>query len=642
MSNTVIQIRRSTTATAPSSLQNGELAFTSNGDTLWIGSPAGSNTANVIHIGAKISYVGNSTHLGATTTGSNNELASTYAIKNFVANQISSFTTTLSGLTDVDTAGAANNDILVYDAASGKWETKNISGTSNQVDVTFSNNNIVVGLSDDVDITANVTIGGAANVTGEAHFFDVVHVNIDHPAHVVHYITNPTVIATVDTDSYGQVAMQNFNGGANASSDFIAYPNNTAVDDNTGFIDMGITGNGYNQAAYSITSPNDGYLFASARAGDNLGGSLVLATDSTGTNNDIKFFAGGFTFNANQAHMVLAANTRSFGINNAAPVAKLSVGGDAWINGNTETQSILPLANTTYNLGSAAATWLNVYANTVIAANVSATDIYGTVQTASQPNITTVGTLTDLSVAGNTVLGDASSDVVSFVASVNTAIIPSANITYDLGSSTKRWNTVYANTGNFVDVTVSGDLTVSGTLTTVDTQNLVVEDSLIRLARNQANTGTFTDAVDIGFYGVYGNTSSTFYAGLARESGTDNFVLFSNNSVSPDNDGVEVGDSLATLYAFLNTGAFVANATNIAITANSTVNVAIVANTLTLSSALEVASGGTGLASLSNNYIMVGNTTGPVTMVGSSTEGHVLQISSSGAPTFGSLDGGSF
>ena len=183
MSNTVIQIRRSTTATAPSSLQNGELAFTSNGDTLWIGSPAGSNTANVIHVGAKISYVGNATHIGATTTGSNSELASTYAIKNFVANQIASFTTTFAGLTDVDASSAANNDLIVYDSASGKWENKTISGTANEVDVSFSNNNVVVGLSNSVSITNDLTVGGAANVTGEAHFFDVVHVNIDHPTH---------------------------------------------------------------------------------------------------------------------------------------------------------------------------------------------------------------------------------------------------------------------------------------------------------------------------------------------------------------------------------------------------------------------------------------------------------------------------
>lgn len=641
MSNTVIQIRRSTTATAPSSLQNGELAFTSNGDTLWIGSPAGSNTANVIHIGAKISYVGNSTHLGATTTGSNSELASTYAIKNYVANQIASFTTTLAGLSDVDVTGVANNNLLVYNSASGKWEDHTISGTANQVDVSFSSQDITVGLANDVTISANLTVNSHLLVQQESQFNNTVTIQVGVTG-TPHTVTNPIVQMSANADNWTQISIHNENPGVNASSDFIAYPNNTQNDDNTGFIDMGITSNGYNQAAYSITGPNDGYLFASARAGDNLGGSLVLATDSSGTNNDIKFFTGGFTFNANTPHMVLAANTRSLGINNAAPVAKLSVGGDAWINGKAETQNVVPLANNSYSLGNNDLVWAGVYAQTVVANDGLFTNVAGTITTSNQSLITTVGTLTDLSVGGNTQLGDSSSDVVSFTASVNTAIIPSANITYDLGSATKRWNRVYANTGSFVDVTISGDLTVSGTLTTVDTQNLVVEDSLIRLARNQANTGTFTDAVDIGFYGVYGNTSSTFYAGLARESGTDNFVLFSNNAVNPDNDGIEVGDNLAQLYAYLNTGAFVANSTTVSITANSTVNVAIVANTLTLSSALEVSSGGTGLTSLSNNYIMVGNTTGPVTMVGSSTEGHVLQISSSGAPTFGGLDGGTF
>lgn len=641
MSNTVIQIRRSTTADAPSSLQNGELAFTANGDTLWIGSPAGSNTANVIHIGAKISYFGNSTQLGATSTGSNSELASTYAIKQYVDGVAGELSGNLSGLDDVDVDARANNDILVYDAGTGKWESKTISGTASQVDVSFSNNNVVVGLTDDVTISANLTVNSHLTVNQESQFNNTVTIQVGITG-TPHTVTNPIVQMEANSDNWTQISIHNANPGVNASADFIAYPNNTQNDDNTGFIDVGITSNGYNQAAYAVTGPNDGYIFASARSGDSLGGSLVLATDSSGTNNDIKFFAGGFTFNANQAHMVLASNTRSFGINNAAPVAKLSVGGDAWINGNTDTQNILPLANVSYDIGSGNMSWRTVYANTVIAANVSSTNIFGTIQTASQPTITTVGTLTDLSVAGNTVLGDASSDVVSFTASVNTAIIPSANITYNLGSAEKRWNTVYANTGSFVDVTVTGDLTVSGTLTTVDTQNLVVEDSLIRLARNQANSGTFTDAVDIGFYGVYGNTSSTLYAGLARESGTDNFVLFSNNSVSPDNDGVEVGDSLATLYAYLNAGALVANSTTIAITANSTVNVAIVANTLTLSSALEVGSGGTGLSTLTANYLLVGNTTGPVSLVGSSTEGQVLQIGDGGVPEFGSLDGGSF
>lgn len=641
MSNTIIQIRRSTSTTTPPSLQNGELAFTSNGDTLWIGSPSGSNTANVVHIGAKISYVGNATHIGSTTTGSNSELASTYAIKNYVANQFSSYSTTFSGLTDVDVATKANNDIIVYDAASGKWENHTISGTTNQTNVAFSGQNIVVGLSTNVNVAGNTVIGGTLTVQNAAHIYSTLHLE-PQGALAAHTITNPTLIATANVNSFTQLSIQNQNPGANSSADIIAYPNNTLADDNTGFIDLGITGNGYNQAAYSVTGPNDGYIFQSARAGDNLGGSLVLATDSTGTNNDIKFFVGGFTFNANAPHMVLAANTRSFGINNASPVSTLSVGGGAWISGNTQTTNILPLANVSYNIGSNDKNWNGVYARTIVANEGFYTNVSGTIVTSSQPNITTVGSLTNLTVLGNTALGDATSDRISINGYVNTAIVPSADITYDLGAAGNRWRDVYANTGKFVDVTVSGNLVVQGTLTTIDTTNLQVDDSLIRLARNQNNTAIYTDAVDIGFYGVTGNTGTTIYTGLARDSSANAFVLFGGKSVSPDNAGVSTSDTLMPLYAYLNSGGLVSNSSAVTITANSTLSVSITANSLTLTTALAVGSGGTGRSSLSNNYVMVGNGTSAVTLVGSTTEGHVLQINSSGAPAFGALDGGSF
>jgi hypothetical protein len=75
-------------------------------------------------------------------------------------------------------------------------------------------------------------------------------------------------------------------------------------------------------------------------------------------------------------------------------------------------------------------------------------------------------------------------------------------------------NTTAAN-GTFVDISVTGDITISGNLdvngttTTVDTENIVVKDSMIKLARdNSSNT------VDIGIYGVYG--SSATYSGFFR------------------------------------------------------------------------------------------------------------------------------
>ena len=65
-----------------------------------------------------------------------------------------------------------------------------------------------------------------------------------------------------------------------------------------------------------------------------------------------------------------------------------------------------------------------------------------------------------------------------------------------------------------VDLTLSGDLTVNGTMTTIDTTNLVVEDPLIYLARN--NSGG--DTLDIGFYGRYYPSSTNLWGGLFRDA----------------------------------------------------------------------------------------------------------------------------
>lgn len=64
----------------------------------------------------------------------------------------------------------------------------------------------------------------------------------------------------------------------------------------------------------------------------------------------------------------------------------------------------------------------------------------------------------------------------------------------DLGESTKRWNTLYAGTGDFSsNVTVAGNLTVSGDTTTINTTNLNVEDSIIGLGFSGSNPSTAGD-----------------------------------------------------------------------------------------------------------------------------------------------------
>lgn len=265
-------------------------------------------------------------------------------------------------------------------------------------------------------------------------------------------------------------------------------------------------------------------------------------------------------------------------------------------------------------------------------------------------NVTVTANLTVNGTAdftGNVVLGSTSSDMISYLGYVNTAIIPASNVSYSLGDTNYYWQNVYAqeiiaSVGNFSgEVTVTGNLTVLGDLVTINVATLSVEDSLIQLAANNL-TG---DALDIGFFGNYNNDGGSHeHTGLFRDATDGIYKLFFGLEPAP---GTTVDTSnntfqIATLQSYLNSGGLVTNSTAVAITANSTVNVAIVANTLTLSTALEVAQGGTGATSFTANGVIYGNGTGALQVTGAGVFGQVLQANSSGLPQFGGIDGGTF
>ena len=104
--------------------------------------------------------------------------------------------------------------------------------------------------------------------------------------------TNPIIGAIGNTNNYIQTYIWNSSNTSNSSSDFVAYSSNG--NDVSGWVDMGITSNAYNQSTYSVTGRNEGYLFMSAPSGSGASGNLVIATDSTGVYNSIEFVTGGF------------------------------------------------------------------------------------------------------------------------------------------------------------------------------------------------------------------------------------------------------------------------------------------------------------------------------------------------------------
>jgi hypothetical protein len=192
---------------------------------------------------------------------------------------------------------------------------------------------------------------------------------------------------------------------------------------------------------------------------------------------------------------------------------------------------------------------------------------------------------------------------------------------------------------SITDLTLSGNLTVSGTLTTVDTLNLTIKDSMIELA----NGNVSTDAIDIGFYGQYGATGTKF-TGMFRDASDGGiYKLYSDLTAEPSTtvDTANATYAQATLQAFLKSGALVSNSTAVTVTANSTVAVNLTANSLTLSSPLAAASGGTGLNTYTAGDIIVAANTTSFSKLAIGTSGRIL-MSNGTSLVYDTLDGGTF
>jgi len=198
---------------------------------------------------------------------------------------------------------------------------------------------------------------------------------------------------------------------------------------------------------------------------------------------------------------------------------------------------------------------------------------------------------------------------------------------------------VHVNTAlSITDLSLSGNLSVLGTLTTIDKTNLTVQDSLIELA----NGNSSTDVLDVGLYGQFGSSGAKF-TGLFRDATDGIYKLFTGLTVEPTTtvDTSNASFTTATLQAFLSSSGLTTNSTAVSLTANASVAIAITANTLSLSTALPGTSGGTGLATVTAEDILVANSSNGFRKLAVGSDGFVLQ-SNGTAVVYSTLDGGTF
>ena len=147
----------------------------------------------------------------------------------------------------------------------------------------------------------------------------------------------------------------------------------------------------------------------------------------------------GFTTNSTTLLQLDFTNYR-LGINTATPQQALDITGNVQVAGN-----VVPSANLTYDIGTTSAWWNHIYAD-----NVNSTNLTGTLTTAAQTNITSVGTLGSLTVSGNII--------------AQSSVVPTSNIAGNIGYADKWWSAVYANTINATNL--------NGTILTANQPNI--------------------------------------------------------------------------------------------------------------------------------------------------------------------------
>ena len=569
----LIQIKRSLTNAAPTGLANGELAFTANGDILFIGSPngsvvpiAGTRTPGVL--------TANQALVANTTSGIDKIL-----VANLVPTQIYA------------NGGFGNSgQILASNGTSLYWATPTAGVSGSNTQIQFNNSGSLAG---DAGLTYNIDTD-TLSVTST-----IQTTTINAAAHTVGSIVvaNTSGIFTSATVNASTLTV---------GTDIIANSSGLWA---TGTVNA------------SLLSVDGSFLANSTTV--TIGTTTGLsANGSVGINGQVLASNGTTVYWANSTNGTVTSIASGNGL----------TGGPITSTGTLSVQAgdgIISNATGTY-----------VRAGTGVTVNSTGVHIGQSVATTD--NVT----FADLTVNGNTKLGDAASDVVTFVAKANSDVLPSANVTHNLGNANERWGYLYAGNVHSVfgyitgNLEVGGDLIVAGNLVTVNTSSLVVQDPLIYLASNNYTS----DLVDIGFVGNYFDGSDQRHAGVFRHAQNQEFYIFDNYLPEPNTNVIDISNAsfrVATLNSYLKSGALQSNSTTVTITANSTVSVSLTANTLSLSTALTGNNGGTGLSSITNNAILVGNSTNGYSQLTLGSAGYVLQ-SNGTALVYDVLDGGTF
>jgi hypothetical protein len=569
----------------------------------------------------------------STLTGTTLTTANVFATSTVNASVLSVGAWVIANNSGVFTSGVVNGDIIRVGSnfianttrvtvGSGVGFSANGSlGTANQV---LRSNGSSIYWSDDVgDISSIVANNG---LTGGGTSGDVA----------LSVLANNGIVS----NSSGVFAAAANGISVTAAGINVLAGNNQLVSNTTGvWVDQ--TKIDHNSLSNYDANRHVDHTAVSITAGNGLTGGGTIAATRTLTAvgaNGISVTAAGINVLAGNSQVI--SNASGVFVNSATfSIATSQLTGDVALGTNTSGNYVATVAagNGMVVAGSGsetAAVTVSVLANTGVVAN--STGIFIGQPVATTSNVTFANVVTTLlTVTGNTNLGDASADKINTFGSFSNGLIPDANVSYNIGTNALRWNEIHASNVHSVvgyfdsNLNVGGDLIITGNLVTQNVQSVIISDPMIYLAGNNYTS----DLVDIGFSANYYDGSTQRHTGFFRDATDGIWKLFANSTQELSGNNVintaAVGYTTATLVTYLTSGGLVTNATSVYVTANSTVNVNISANVISLSGR-------------ANNDLLFANSTGGITGLAlNTTGGYVLQTNGT-AIVYDYLDGGTF
>jgi hypothetical protein len=301
--------------------------------------------------------------------------------------------------------------------------------------------------------------------------------------------TNPISVFSVDADDdYAQLVVKNTGDGINASSDVIVYASNGV--DSSGWIDIGITSPSFSDPEFTITGPNDGYIFMEAPEVFTESVTVKSLTDNVAT-------------------LTIGPNDFRVGM----PVTVTGV--DATFNG---TYTITARTSTTFSYAKTAS---NVSTEACSGTAVAGTTGDGNLVIATGAN----GTHNHIVFAA----GGLSSD------NTQMTIFPDVNVHIEIPtpstSPTTGALTVVGGVGIQGDMNIEGNVAIEGTITfggagtTVETSNLAVTDPAVFVG-----TGNQADIVDLAFIGEYAITIGTITKTVSNKALTSDIATLTTSA----------------------------------------------------------------------------------------------------------------